>query len=153
MLRETRSSARVAGVGGGSSSGVCSQSSVVYCGNGGGTKECRVGNQWELLYADDLVLTAESRDGAEALFGPRWKINSFLSEISVCWICTEKITLKIERARSVILRASPAICRSVQQCRSKPQIKYTIGNCKCKMASFKPHHRWLYQRFVVCMLT
>ena len=23
-------------------------------------KECRVGNLWELLYADDLVLTAES---------------------------------------------------------------------------------------------
>ena len=36
--------------------------------------------------------------------GPRWKINSFLSEISVCWSCTEKITLKIERAFSVILR-------------------------------------------------
>ena len=33
---------------------------------------------------------------------PRWKINSFLSEISVCWSCTEKITLKIERAFSVI---------------------------------------------------
>ena len=36
--------------------------------------------------------------------------------------------------------------RSVQQCRSKPQIKYTISNCKCKMASFRPHHCWLYQR-------
>ena len=45
----------------------------------------------------------------------RWKINSFLSEISVCWSCTEKITIKIERAFSVILRASPAICHSFQQ--------------------------------------
>ena len=27
------------------------------------TKECRVGDPWELLYADDLVLTAESHEG------------------------------------------------------------------------------------------
>ena len=41
---------------------------------------------------------------------------SFLSEISVCWSCTEKIRIKIERAFSVILRASPATRRrSVQQ--------------------------------------
>ena len=26
-------------------------------------KECRVFDPWELLYADDLVLTAESREG------------------------------------------------------------------------------------------
>ena len=32
-------------------------------------KECRVGDPWELLYADYLVLTAESREGVEALFG------------------------------------------------------------------------------------
>ena len=36
------------------------------------TKEWRVGNPWELLYADDLVLTAESREGVEALFG-EWR--------------------------------------------------------------------------------
>ena len=36
------------------------------------TKECRVGDPWELLYADDLVLTAELREGVEALFG-EWK--------------------------------------------------------------------------------
>ena len=36
------------------------------------TKECRVGDLWELLYADDLVLTAESREGVEALFG-EWR--------------------------------------------------------------------------------
>ena len=36
------------------------------------TKECRVGDPWELLYADDLVLTAESREGVEALFG-EWR--------------------------------------------------------------------------------
>ena len=44
----------------------------------------------------------------------RWKINSFLSEISVCWSCTEKITIKIERAFSTILLASPATHRSFQ---------------------------------------
>ena len=43
-----------------------------------------------------------------------WKINSFLPEISVCWNCTEKITIKIERAFSVILSASPATRRSFQ---------------------------------------
>ena len=32
------------------------------------TKECRVGDPWELLYADDLIVTAESREGVEALF-------------------------------------------------------------------------------------
>ena len=36
------------------------------------TKECRVGDPWELLYADDLVLTAESREEVEALFG-EWR--------------------------------------------------------------------------------
>ena len=36
------------------------------------TKECRVGDLWELLYADDLVLTAEWREGVEALFG-EWR--------------------------------------------------------------------------------
>ena len=30
------------------------------------TKECRVGDPWELLYADDLVLTAESPERVEA---------------------------------------------------------------------------------------
>ena len=33
------------------------------------TKESRVGDLWELLYSDDLVLTAESREGVEALSG------------------------------------------------------------------------------------
>ena len=32
------------------------------------TKECRVYDLWELLYADDLVLTAELQEGVEALF-------------------------------------------------------------------------------------
>ena len=36
------------------------------------TNECRVGDPWELLYADDLVLTAESRELVEALFG-EWR--------------------------------------------------------------------------------
>ena len=44
-----------------------------------------------------------------------WKINSFLSEILVCWSCTEKITIKIEKAFSVILRALPATRHSFQQ--------------------------------------
>ena len=36
------------------------------------TKEGRVGSPWELLYADDLVLTAETRREVEAKF-ERWK--------------------------------------------------------------------------------
>ena len=53
---------------------------------------------------------------------PRWKINSFLSEISVCWRCTEKITIQIERAFSVILRASPATLRSFQASPQHPTV-------------------------------
>ena len=54
---------------------------------------------------------------------PRWKINSFLSEISVCWSCTEKITIKTERAFSVILLASPATRRSFQLSPQLPTVK------------------------------
>ena len=32
------------------------------------TKECRRGDPWELLYADDLVLTADTKEGVEAIF-------------------------------------------------------------------------------------
>ena len=53
---------------------------------------------------------------------PRWKINSFLSEITVCWRCTEKITIQIERAFSVILRASPATHRSFQPLPRHPTV-------------------------------
>ena len=53
---------------------------------------------------------------------PRWKINSFLSEISVCWRCTEKIIIQIERAFSVILRASPATRRSFQPSPQHPTV-------------------------------
>ena len=53
---------------------------------------------------------------------PRWKINSFLSEISVCWSCTEKIRIKIERAFSVILWASPATRRSFQPSLQRPTV-------------------------------
>ena len=51
---------------------------------------------------------------------PRWKINSFLSEISVCWNSAEKITIKIEKAFSVILRALPAIRSSFQPSPQQP---------------------------------
>ena len=53
---------------------------------------------------------------------PRWKINSFLSEISVCWRCMEKITFQIERAFSVILRASSATRRSSQPSPQHPTV-------------------------------
>ena len=53
---------------------------------------------------------------------PRWKINSFISEISVCWRCTEKITIQTERAFSVILRASPATHRSFQPLPQHPTV-------------------------------
>ncbi|KAG0711131.1 hypothetical protein GWK47_021274 [Chionoecetes opilio] len=32
------------------------------------TKECRTGDPWELLYADDLVLTAETKEEVERRF-------------------------------------------------------------------------------------
>ena len=53
---------------------------------------------------------------------PRWKINSFLSEISVCWRCAEKLTIQIERAFSVILQASLATCRSFQPLPQRPTV-------------------------------
>ena len=37
------------------------------------TKECRKGTPWELLYADDLVLTAESEEEVKEMFN-RWKV-------------------------------------------------------------------------------
>ena len=36
------------------------------------TKSCRVGDPWELLYADDLGLTAKSREEVVGIFR-RWK--------------------------------------------------------------------------------
>ena len=36
------------------------------------TKSCRVGDPWELLYADDLILTAESREEVINMF-KKWK--------------------------------------------------------------------------------
>ena len=35
------------------------------------TRECRVGGLWELLYADDLALTAEAQEEVELMFGER----------------------------------------------------------------------------------
>ena len=79
LYRETRSSVRVAGetsVDFGIEVGV-HQGSVLspllfIVVMGEATKECRVGDPWELLYANDLVLTAESQEGVEALFG-EWR--------------------------------------------------------------------------------
>ena len=36
------------------------------------TRECRVGGLWELLYADDLTLTAETQEEVELMFG-EWR--------------------------------------------------------------------------------
>ena len=36
------------------------------------TKECRKGGPWELLYADDLVLTAEAKEEVIEMF-KRWR--------------------------------------------------------------------------------
>ena len=36
------------------------------------TRECRVGGLWELLYADDLALTAETQGEVELMFG-EWR--------------------------------------------------------------------------------
>ena len=37
------------------------------------TKECRVGGLWELLYADDLTLTAGTLGEVELMFGEWWQ--------------------------------------------------------------------------------
>ena len=62
---------------------------------------------------------------------PRWKINSFLSEISVCWSCTEKITIKIERAFSVISVTASSCRRSFQQ--SPQQTQDLMHNWQLQM--------------------
>ena len=36
------------------------------------TRECRKGASWEMLYADDLVLTAESKDKVKSMF-MKWR--------------------------------------------------------------------------------
>ena len=36
------------------------------------TRECRVGGLWELLYVDDLALTAETQEEVELMFG-EWR--------------------------------------------------------------------------------
>ena len=65
--------------------------------------------QWLVSHATIRIAASATADR------PRWKINSFLSEISVCRSCAEKIIIKIERVFSVILLASPATRHSFQQ--------------------------------------
>ena len=98
---------------------------------------------------------------------PWWKINSFLSEVTVCWSCMEKITIKMERAFSIILRALlvthhnfqqslqlPALatasnsCRSFQQSLQPSAVAVTSGNSpafiyKCQTGKLFPIHRRL----------
>ena len=73
---------------------------------------------------------------------PRWKINSFLSEISVCWSCTEKITIKIERAFSVILLASPATRSSFQLSPQLPTV--TAANLGFNAQLATANARWRF---------
>ena len=73
-------------------------------------------------------------------FRPKWKINSFLSEISVCWSCTEKITIKIERAFSAILLASPATRRSFQLSTRLPTV--TAANLGFNAQLATANARW-----------
>ena len=76
LYRETRSSVRVAGetsvdfgieVGVHQGSVLSPMFFIVLMEEA--TEECRVGNPLELLYADDIVLTAESRERVEAVWG------------------------------------------------------------------------------------
>ena len=57
-----------------------------------------------------------------------WKINCFLFEILVCWSCTKKITIKIERAFSIILLALSATRCSFQQWPQLPTV--TVANLR-----------------------
>ena len=87
---------------------------------------------------------------------PCWKINSFLSEISVCWSCTEKI-IKIERAFSVILQTLPATRRSYQQTLQLPTV--AVANLWFNKQLTTANARWrlpspaLVDCIVGCMLT
>ena len=78
------------------------------------------GPQTESCLFSNLGQTANTR--------PCWKINSFLSEISVCWSWMEKITIKIERAISVFaglasnLSQLPAVAAASNSHCSKPLI-------------------------------
>ena len=76
-----------------------------------------------------------------SLTGPCWKINSFLSEISVCRSCAEK-RIKIERAFSIILRASPATHRSLQQSPQLPTV--TVANLRFNKQLATADARWLF---------
>ena len=63
---------------------------------------------------------------------PRWKINSLLSEISICWSCTEKITIKIERAFSVISVAASSCHRSFQLSPQLPAVAAASNSHRSK---------------------
>ena len=63
---------------------------------------------------------------------PCWKINSFLPEVSVCWRCTDKRTVKIESTFSVTLPASPATRRSFQQSPQLPAVAPAF-NSRCNL--------------------
>ena len=91
----------------------------------------------------DQILATRSWSLA-TIWTPRWKINSFLSEISVCCSCTKKITIKIERAFSVI---SPATRRSFQE---PPQKNLRF---KTQLATAMQDGVFQARGFVVCMLT
>ena len=60
---------------------------------------------YTIFYLTTTFLKREVFWHSKAYSSLYWKINSFLPEVSVCWRCTEKMTIKIERAFSVILRA------------------------------------------------
>ena len=71
---------------------------------------------------------------------PCWKINSFLSEISVCWSCTKKITIEIEIAFFVILWALPATRRSFQQSSQLPTV--AVANLRFNKQLATANARW-----------
>lgn len=74
------------------------------------TKECRKGGPWELLYADDLVITAETESEMKEMFG-RWKEGM------------ERRGLKINTGKTKVLVTGEKAARKIQSGR------YPCGCC------------------------
>ena len=97
--------------------------------------------EWPGEPPDAVVICQKLRRGdrsysevSETAVRPCWKMNSFLSEVLVCWSCTEKITIKIERAFSVILQASSVTSSSFQQSPQLPTVGAASNSC-CNTSS------------------
>ena len=96
---------------------------------------CRTWTTYSLFTTCPQFGSAYSADSG-SLSTQGWKIHSFLSEVSVCWSCTEKQQLKQKEhfPSYCSLRALPATCRSFQQSPQPPAVAITSGNSPSLMS-------------------